>query len=442
MRFYETWGRDIEIKFVVSSGDDEAAMRADAVKIKAMKPFAVLAYGQTATGTNGILETSMAAAKIPVIGYAATSTDMTKQAPYRWNSDDGQAAEVNSTEVIGKQVVGTKEKYGCDDVKDETRKFGVIYNGDAIDYSQFTSLLAKYKGSVTTAIDLGSTTDPNAIETAAATAVSKMKAAGVTTVINFTGSTNVLMTAADKQEWTPEWFFTGAGYQDLALLARGYPTSQSQHAFGLSAIAAEIKSEVVTPPAVAYSTQVDPLNWYWGASVGTGASRLAAPLVFWLLPGIQAAGPKLTPATFKQGLFAIPARGGAPENNPGVELTGFGKAPKLPYDEYGISGVDFAPAWFDPDTTGPGNGVNIEGKGVIWFPDGGKRYIATTWPTKPIKWFDKQGAKFEYDPSDVPQLGYVGDCQDCPSHTGTGSPEAPSNSTILFKAGGGSAAAA
>src|SRR5262245_36736760 len=39
MRFYETWGRDIEIKFHTSSGNDEAAQRADLVAIKAMKPF-------------------------------------------------------------------------------------------------------------------------------------------------------------------------------------------------------------------------------------------------------------------------------------------------------------------------------------------------------------------------------------------------------------------
>jgi hypothetical protein len=42
MRFYETWGRDIEVKFLESSGNDEAAQRADLVAIKAMKPFAAI----------------------------------------------------------------------------------------------------------------------------------------------------------------------------------------------------------------------------------------------------------------------------------------------------------------------------------------------------------------------------------------------------------------
>ena len=41
LRFYETWGRDLEVHFYTSTGSDEAAQRADLVAIKAMKPFAV-----------------------------------------------------------------------------------------------------------------------------------------------------------------------------------------------------------------------------------------------------------------------------------------------------------------------------------------------------------------------------------------------------------------
>jgi hypothetical protein len=39
---YETWGRTVEYQFVESTGSDETAQRADALAIKAMKPFAVL----------------------------------------------------------------------------------------------------------------------------------------------------------------------------------------------------------------------------------------------------------------------------------------------------------------------------------------------------------------------------------------------------------------
>ena len=438
MRFYETWGRDIEVKFVTSSGDDEAAQRADLVAIKAMKPFAAIMYAQPPAGH--ILEEGLASAKIVVMGYAATAQAANEQAPYRWNSADGQSATFNSAEVVGKQLVGKKAQYGGDDVKDQVRKFGVTYYNDVTDYEGFTSTLAKYKGKVTAAIESSTSTDPNEIAAQAATNVTKMKAAGVTTVVALTANVKEMMQAADKQEWTPEWFITGVGYADLAILARGYPTTQSQHAFGMSAIPAWTEDEEVTPPAVPYTTQIDPLNWYWGVDIGTSAERVSAPLFAWLLPGIQAAGPKLTPKTFEQGLFAIPPRGGALEGRVENPLLAYGKGPKLPYDEYGLTGLDFAPFWFDPDTTGPSNGVNFVGKGVDWFPDGGKRYVATQWPTKPIKWFDKQGAIYHFT-SVSNRLGYVGDCDDCPSSGAPGSPDAPSDSSILFAAGGTGASA-
>jgi hypothetical protein len=439
MRFYETWGRDVEMRFYPSSGNDEAAQRADLVAIKAMKPFAVIMYAQPPTGY--VLESGLATAKIPVMGFAATSADAIEQAPYRWNSGDTQAAAVNSAEVIGKQLVGKKAEFGGDDVKDKVRKFGIVYYGESIDYKGFTDSLAKYGGKITTAVDFTTSTDATETASAAATAVTKMKSQGVTTVITAVGVATPFMEAADKQDWTPEWFHSGFGYSDLAILARAYPETQSKHYFGLSPIPAIVEPEVVTPPAVPYTSQVNPLTWYWGAGVGTGGARVVSP-VNWLLRGIHAAGPNLTPKTFKQGLFSLPSTGGALNNRTDIALQGYGKEPKLPYDVYGVSGVDFAPFWYDPETTGPSNGVPVVGKGVGWYPDNAKRYVATTWPTKPIKWFVKDGAIYHFTQPPSEPLGYVGDCADCPSHTGQGSPEAPSDTTVIFAAGGTGASAA
>ncbi len=44
-KVYEQWGRKFEVKVVEMSGSDEAAQRADAVSIIAMKPFAVIDLG-------------------------------------------------------------------------------------------------------------------------------------------------------------------------------------------------------------------------------------------------------------------------------------------------------------------------------------------------------------------------------------------------------------
>jgi len=348
---------------------------------------------------------------------------------------------INAAEVIGKQLVGRKAQYGGNDVKDKVRKFGVVYYSQAIDYHQFTDILAKYKGKITTAIDFTTSTDATQMAEAAGTAVAKMKSQGVTTVINITAAPGPLMDAADKQNWTPEWFHTGFEYADLAILARGYPTTQSKHYFGLSPIPPIVEPEVVTPPAVPYANQVNPLTWYWGAGVGTSTARVVGP-VAWLLRGIHAAGPNLTPQTFKQGLFSYPPTGGALEDRPDTALQAYGKGPKLPYDEYALSGLDFAPFWYDPDTTGPSNGVPVVGKGVGWYPDNAKRYVATTWPTKPITWFVKDGAVYHFTTPQGTRLGYVGDCVGCPSQTGNVSPAAPSDSAVIFAAGGAGATAA
>jgi hypothetical protein len=374
------------------------------------------------------------------MGFAATTEQMVEQAPYRWNSGDTQAAAVNAAEVVGKQLVGKKAQYGGDDVKDDTRRFGIVYYGATIDYEGFTDALSKYGGKITTPIEFTTSTDTTQMANAAATAVTKMKSQGVTTVITAIGVATQLMDAADKQDWTPEWFHSGFGYSDLAILARAYPETQSKHYFGLSPIPAIVEPEVVTPPAVPYVNQVNPLTWYWGPGVGTSTARVVSP-ANWLLRGIHAAGPDLTPKTFKQGLFSLPATGGALNDRTDIALTGFGKEPKLPYDVYGVSGVDFAPFWYDPATTGPSNGVPVVGKGVSWFPDNGKRYVATTWPTKPIKWFVKEDALYHFMEPPSEPLGYVGDCADCPSETGNESPEAPSD-TVVFAAGGTGASAA
>ena len=57
-------------EFLVSTGNDEAAQRADAVAIKAEKPFAIVNF--VPAGLD-FLDSEMAKAKILVFGYATTA---------------------------------------------------------------------------------------------------------------------------------------------------------------------------------------------------------------------------------------------------------------------------------------------------------------------------------------------------------------------------------
>jgi hypothetical protein len=439
MKFYETWGRDVEWKFVTSSGSDEAAQRADVVAVKAMKPFAV--FHLIVAGLD-VLETELAKAHIPTMGYSTTATKANLQAPYRWGLSDAQSSAINSAEVIGKQLVGKKAVYGGDDVKNKTRKFGVVYIPTLVDYKSFQSFFKKYGGTITSENSYpanGSTFGDAAVsEQQAPTMVTRMKAAGVTTVIMLSdfSMNKTLMTEATKQEWFPEWFFTGAIYADIGILSRSYPTDQSVHAFGLSFLSPFTELDPPPPPPdLPLSTKTNPLNWYWGVDAATQAGAVSSN-VLWVLSGIQAAGPKLTPKTFAQGLFAIPPRLGAAQGRVDSFMSGYGKGPGLPYDEYAQNGLDFAPYWWDPDTTGPSNGQGEVGKGVGWYANGAKRYKAGTWPKKQFAWFDKSTSVYHFATRQTPAPTYVGDCAGCPATGGPGQLGSESKSGFLAKAYG------
>ena len=346
MKFYETWGRDIEVKFITSSGSDEAAQRADVVAVKAMKPFAV--FHEVVKGLD-VLETEIAKAKIPIMGFSTTATKANQQAPYRWGPSDSQAAALNSAEVIGKQLVGKKAQYAGDDVKDQTRKFGVVYIKTLVDYPQFVDYFKKYGGTITNEnpYDADGSTFGNSTvsEELAPTMVTRMKAAGVTTVIMLGdfSMNKALMDNATKQEWNPEWFFTGAVYADIGTLARALPAG---------AVPARVRALV--PHAVhrarpaAGSTRVatvDPgqsaqlvLRRERGHAVGCG--HHADPLAARRHPDRR---PQPHAEDVRAGSVLPPAAGGAAQNRVSSTLSGYGKGPNLPYDEYASNGLDFAP---------------------------------------------------------------------------------------------------
>ena len=113
---------------------------------------------------------------------------------------------------------------------------------DVIDEARFKKTLGKYKGTIATTNTYvgsgGALGDPTVAQEQAPVLVTRMKDAGVTTVVLFTdvAMNKALMEQATAQEWFPEWFVTGAGYFDLPVLAQGYPDDQAEHTFGISLI--------------------------------------------------------------------------------------------------------------------------------------------------------------------------------------------------------------
>jgi hypothetical protein len=416
---FQTYDRQVDLEFVTSSGDDEAAQRADAVTVTGMKPFAV--FDAIQTTSHPIFETQVAAAKIPVFGNGATFEATQKQAPYRWGQADITSSALNAAEFAGKQLMGKKAQYAGDEsLQTETRKLGVVYADPAIDVALFDQTLAKYGAKIDPNLRISypgtasPTGDPTVAQEQAPIAITKLKDGGVTTVILLADSSMVsaLTKQATAQDYHPEWIFTSFSYHDLSIFARGYDQDQWGHAFGLS----NLPPTSPTLGTASNAAVLDPVQWYWGKGKGTSSPTIFTGLA-WVMSGVMYAGPKLTPQTFQQGLFAVPGAGGAPSNDPTSVQHGYGRTANLPYDEYLRGNQDFTAAWWDPVTLGLSVIASAPpAPGTLWYPDDAKRYNATHWPTKPIKFFDEANAIHEgteAQPVPVP-------CKGCPSETGQG----------------------
>jgi hypothetical protein len=416
-----TYGREIELEIVVSTGDDEAAQRADAVTVKAMEPFVVI---DASASSLPIFDTEIAAAKIPVFSLNATVDETLEQTPYRWGQTDPLSGTINGAEFIGKQLAGKKAEHAGDpEMQQETRTFGLVQN-EVVDVDYFNETLAKYdvkiapSATVTYAGTTSTLGDPVVAQEQAPVAVAKMKGAGVTSVILLADSamTTAMTKQATEQDYSPEWIYAGSNL-DLPLLARSYDQDQWAHAFGLSN---------VPPGAPTTATPPNVIQWYWGTGKGTfGVSYTNA--INWLMLGIMYAGPNLTAKTLQQGFFSIPAQGGSASTDPGLATqttrSGYGKVNGLPYPEYLRGAKDFTATWWDPDTDGPPMLGFPGGKGTLWYVNDAQRYYAGKWPTKAMPLFDESKAIYQFDALVTPE---VPPCTGCPSETGQGEPAASS----------------
>jgi hypothetical protein len=409
--FFQTWGRTVEYTFVKGTGTDEAAQRADAVKVAALKPYAVVDFAGTYLHSGGLVFESALRDKVPVL----VTFPCCGVIPAKARSNP---LVENAAEWTGKALVGGKAKWSGDDsTKSKTRVFGVIYpaGSSGIDYGLFQRGFAKYGGRVASAASYPTTTDqlhppPEAAEQAP-TIITKLKAAGVTTIVNFADGltmTPALMKAATDQSYFPEWVVTGNGYQDIDVIASLLDKQQASHMFGLVWFNPVIPSQ---DPALA-----TPFDWYWGPDKATFAGA-ALSLAQALYTGVHLAGPDLTAKTFEQALVdRYPPTGGAFSN----QVTTYENA----WATFGSpSPRGSALAWWNPDVTGPSqvNGVGTV-TGKYMFLDGGKRYSTGHFPKGEPKFFDRSASDWKVDPLPPSDQMPVYPCNDCPSSGGGPAP--------------------
>src|SRR5207249_578320 len=142
-----------------------------------------------------------------------------------------------------------------------TRKFGYFHQ-QAWDSSILRNELTKYGGEVVVDQSFPTGASAEAVagyQESARTIVAKMKAAGVTSVIDggHVIFNPIVTKEATSQQWFPEWVEIGYGGNDLDLLARLNDPAQWQHAFGLATFPVGCDKPL---PEQSF------LNWYYGGS--------------------------------------------------------------------------------------------------------------------------------------------------------------------------------
>jgi len=388
--YYELYGRQINLVTYEGTGGarDEVAARADAIAIaEQYHPFAVL-NGPDLTSA---FADELAAREILCIGCTPGQPPdfYTDRDPYVFGLD-GSAIQKQThvLEFLQKQIIGKNAEHGGDAVKDQPRVFGYVY----LESSGASGDLASTLGASMEALgapfaeSISYELDPFTIQQTAALVISRMKAAGVTTIV-FNGdpvAPRDFTKEATAQEYFPEWIVAASTLVDVTAFARTYDQEQWQHAFGVTQLAARSN-----PVNAGYFA-----NYVWFTGVEPPADQTIGvfavePALFFAV--LQYTGPNLSAETFRDALFA------SVSTIPAISQ------PFLTYGDNGYwggvvdyQGVDDATAfWWDPNATGLDE-IRKEGTGMYTYVDGGKRYLPGEWATED-KLFNPDGAVTIYD---------------------------------------------
>jgi hypothetical protein len=376
-KMYELYGRKIDVSFFdgTGSGADTTASKADAIAIANMKPFAVLGGPQQSTT---VFSDELAHRGARCVGTCATAVPqkiINSGQPYIWPPGPSpEEAAMLTSELIGKQAGPGKAQYAGDDAtKGKNRVYGFAHydTPDGQYKGLFTTLesgLKKY--GIKIKADQSFFLDPAKLQENARTIITKMKNAGVTTVI-YTGdplSPASLTKEATAQDYHPEWIIGPSVLADTTIFGRTFDQSQWSHAFGI----ALVPGRVPQSDNPAYSLY----QWFHGSPPPNNTYGVIIPSISIFARGVTMAGPKLTTQTFRDGLFRYPPSGGDAVN----PTDSWGKHGFWPYVDYNSSD-DAGMLWWDPTATGEDE-VGHQGSGEYQYASGGMRYTLGKFPAK------------------------------------------------------------
>ena len=378
-RYYQTYGRRLDLKFLEASGSilDSTAARADAVRAAdELGAFAVLGGPIIGSAwTDELHARDVVCIACPGISDGAPTA-------FSLPPSAGQIRTHLAT-YVSQKLAGRNAEFAGDDLRDDTRVFGFLGLGMGQGDEQGAQVLEDQllEGGVSLAERILYPLDPGRASELATNAVTRMKTSGVTTVL--VQADPILLPAftaeATKQGWFPEWVLGGAPFVDTTTFARTFDARQWEHAFGISYFPPQVAKDV-NPPVSLY-------RWYFGEDPpveGTIPLLLLYPQVALFFTGLEYAGPELTVDSFHDGLFLSP---------PTPRAT---TQPSVSYGDWRWTEPDYAAIddmvelWWDADARGPDE-AGEEGSGMYRYVEGARRFLADEW-TDQLKVFDREGS--------------------------------------------------
>lgn len=383
---YQLYGRQVEMEILVGSGtaNDEVAARADAVRAAdEMGAFAVVG-GPVLTS---VFADELAAKGVICVGCTAGNPEyFAERAPYLYgpaiNSDQ---VLIHLVEYIEKKLDGKPAAFAGDEaLQDTERVLGYLWiesnDTSAQQAQRFEDLLAE--ADIDLAESISYTLDPARLQEQATSVITRLKQAGVTTVV-FSGdpvAPSTFTTEATAQDFFPEWVLGPQALVDTTAFSRTYDQEQWAHAFG--------PSPLTVKPDQTQRGHWTLYEWFFGTEPpAPDTSPVLFPNVAVLFGGLQAAGPDLTPETFQAGVFSRPP---TPRYTTESSLS-WGDHGLWDYDEDFNGSDDMTEIWWDPEATGEDE-IGKEGTGMWRYVDGGTRYLPGEW-TDEVRLFEEEGSE-------------------------------------------------
>lgn len=372
---FETYGRTVEVEVYVGTGagDDEAAARSDAIAIAEKEPFAVV---NGPTQVSRVFAAELASRGIvcgPSCALALPEDVVEEYEPLLWQGGPtpNQAAAL-AAEMVGKLAgPGEAELAGDPAMQQQDRVYGLLHydTPDGDHRPVFEELRAQLEqNGVELATDVEFTLDLARAQENARTIISKLKDAGVTTVVYYGDplTPSSLTAEATAQDYHPEWILGPSVLMDTTIFARLTDGEQWRNGFGLSLVAA--RGERSTNGAFRI------YEWAYGEPPPNNTANVIEPRIRTMFTGIHLAGPELTPESLRDAMFRYPVSGGGPTESQ-VSRGDHGVWPDMDW-----GGTDDATLiWWDPETTGEDE-VGNEDDGMYRYAKGGQRYTIGNFP--------------------------------------------------------------